>query len=196
MDYRLLMMTALTPTAAAAGTVHFETDTAAEVRHRGTTIARASGPGALLLGDFPDGAAALEIRPEGKPIQRFELSVNGDEPTTLRLHRGQLSANNQRLQLDELPSPNLGFRSADGEDFTVIVNGTDAHALSGTLMLDSLPPGRHRVEVRSADRLIVWARGTVDLMAGETVILGIASGRMVVADGLSSAWTPVLGDAR
>lgn len=196
MDYRLLIMTALTPTAAAAGTVHFETDAAAEVRHRGTTIARASGPGALILGDFADGATRLEVQPVGRPAQRFELRVDGDEPTTLRLHRGQLSASNQRVQFEELPPPRLGFRSADGEPFTVVINGTDAHALTDTLMVDSLNPGRHRIEIRSANRLIVWARGTVDLMAGETVILGVASGRMVVADGLNSAWTPALGDAR
>ena len=196
MDYRTLVPGLFLSTAAVAGTVHFETDTAATVTHGGVTIARATGPGMLTLGDFPAGATHLEVQPENRSAIRVSLTLPEQEEVRVKLSKNRVSSSTGNARAHELPAPTLGFRTEPGESFTVVIDGTQSHTLTDQLLLDSLRPGRHTVEIRSPDRLIVWVRGTVDLMAGDAIVLGIAEGRMAVADGLHTAWTPSPGDTR
>jgi hypothetical protein len=196
MEYRPLTIALFFSTAAAAGTVHFETDASASVTHNGVTIARATGPGMLTLGDFPTGSTQLQVAQNNRDPVHFELTVPRNQDVTVRLQKNTLTASNGVLKVQDLPAPSLAFRTEPGETFTIVIDGTATHTLTEQLVVNSLTPGRHRVDVRSADKLIVWARGTVDLMAGEAVVLSVHEGRMVVADGLNTAWTPIAGDAR
>ncbi len=196
MDLWLPTLMMLYSPAAEAGTVIFDTDTEATVEHGNATIARASGPGVIVLGDFAEGSTRMVLTPANRPSIRFSFDVPETQTVTVSLRDGRVSSTEAELVLEGLPEPLLGFRSADGEAFAVVLNGNDVHTLRTDLMIENLTPGRHAVEIRSADRLTIWARGTVDLMAGETVVLGISSGRMVVADGLSTAWRPDAGDAQ
>lgn len=196
MDLRLPTLMMLFSLPSTAGTVLFDTDTEASVEHGNTTIARASGPGVIALGEFPTGTTQLILTPANRPPLRISVAVPESEPVTIELRNGRVQTAGTTLVVEAIPAPRLGLRSADGERFTVVLNGDTVHTLRNEIMIDDLTPGRHAVEVRSADRLTIWARGTVDLMAGETVVLGISSGRMVVADGLSTAWRAHSGDAQ
>ena len=71
----------------------------------------------------------------------------------------------------------------------MVIDGKNRHHLSDTLRLDSLTVGSHAVEIRSADNLLIWVRGTLNLAAGDTIGLYVEEGRMVVADGRNPAWT-------
>jgi len=196
MDLRLPTLMMLFSLPSIAGTVFLDTDTETTVEHANFTIARASGPGVIALGEFPAGTARLLLTPANRPAIPIAFDVPDSEPVTVELRDGRVRSAGTTLSVDAIPAPRLGLRSADGEHFTVVLNGDTVHTLRNEIMVDDLTPGRHRVEVRSADRLTIWARGTVDLMAGETVVLGISSGRMVVADGLSTAWQAHSGDAQ
>ena len=196
MEFRTLVPGLFLSTATAAGTVHFETDTAASVTHGGVTIARATGPGMLTLGDFPAGATHLKVQPENGSAIRVSLTLPEIEEVHVKLNKNRVTSSTGNARTDKLPAPTLGFRTEPGESFTVVIDGSRTHALTDSLVVDSLRPGRHTVEIRSADRLVVWVRGTVDLMAGDAIVLGISEGRMAVADGLHTAWTPSPGDTR
>ena len=161
MEYRPLTIALFFSTAASAGTVHFETDSSASVTHNGVTIARATGPGILTLGDFPAGSTQLQVVQNNRDPIHFELTVPKSQDVTVRLQQHQLTASNATLNVQELPAPSLAFRTEPGETFTVVINGTATHSLTQQLVVDSLTPGRHRVDIRSADKLTVWARGTV-----------------------------------
>lgn len=196
MLHRTLTIGLFLSTGAVAGTVHFETDAAATVVHRGVPIARAPGPGVLTLGEFPEGPAGLEIqRPRLAPL-RATVQVPAKGELTVRLSNHNISTSSGSVHAVELPPPTLAFRTEPGETFAVIIDGMQTHSLAGELALDSLEPGRHTVEVRSTDLLTVWVRGTVDLLAGDAVVLGLSEGRMAVADGLHSAWIPAKGDSQ
>lgn len=196
MEYRPLTIALFFSTAASAGTVLFETDSSASVTHNGVTIARATGPGILTLGDFSPGSTQLQVVQRNRDPVHFELTVPTDQNVTVRLKNHQLTASNATLNVQELSAPSLIFRAEPGETFTIVIDGNATHALTEQLVVDSLTSGRHRIDIRSADKLTIWARGTVDLMAGEAVVLSVREGRMVEADGLNTAWTAIAGDSR
>lgn len=173
---------------ALGGTVTLETDTALAVERGGVTIARASGPGQLTLGEFPAGDTQLRITRDGMPPLDTRLEVKSNGTTHLKFKGDTLSqANGTLLQIDA-PLPTLVLRPAAEQQFVVLIDDTPGLTIKAEHIQSALQAGPHAIEVRSADRLTIWARGRLDLKPGDTVVFDIEEGRAPIVTGAD--WTP------
>ena len=55
-------------------------------------------------------------------------------------------------------------------------------------IIDHWGPGVHALEVRSADNLTVWARGELELTAGQSVVISLEAGRPLDVQGNAGVW--------
>ena len=173
-----------------AGTVLIETDGAMEVQHGGVTIARATGPGTLNLGEMAAGPAVLTVIREGKSPVETTVNVPEEGHASLTLKGKTLSVDGTAHEIDELPPPVVVLRGAEGQRFSVIIDGKRRGVLNGELAIEDLKPGVHTLEFRTEDNLVIWARGRLDLQPADTVSLTISEGRTVEVGGRTSAWQP------
>jgi len=172
-----------------AGPVRLQTDGPLIVEHGGVVIARADGDGELSLGEFPSGPTSLRFTRPDEPTISATIPVANARPTTIQVSKTAIFVDGVPVTESDLASPVVTFRAEKGRVFSVVIDDTTRHALSDTLRLDSLTVGPHSVEIRSADNLLIWVRGTLNLSAGDTVGLYVEEGRMVVADGRDPAWS-------
>jgi len=185
-----LLSTSLVPRSASAGTVRVETAVATEVRLAGVPVVKTYGPGTVSLPDVSPGLHAFEVFRYGKSRSiQIEVPATG----TVRLLVGEDS-----LTTDTPPPPETAdapvvhLSAAPGQRFSVIVNSKRVALLHDDrpILLEGLVPGPHSLEVRSIDNLTVWARGTLDLQAGDDLRLTIAEGRLPEVFGRAEAWRP------
>jgi len=175
---------------ALAGTVEVQTTTAAEIHLNGVEILRTYGPSTALLSEIPTGEQVFVVyrAGEGSPIE-----VVVPEEGTARIRIGESSLEtDQHAEVAEGPPPKVSLRSADGQAFTIIIDGHRLGALSPEtpMALDMLPIGTHTLEVRSTDMLTVWLRGSLVLQPGDDLRLDISEGRMAEVFGRPEAWQP------
>ena len=175
---------------ALAGTVEVQTTTPAELHLNGVEILRTYGPSTALLSDIPPGEQVFVVyrAGEGSPIE-----VVVPEEGTARIRIGESTLETDQLTAAvEGPPPKVGLRSADGQKFTIIIDGHHLGTLSpeAPMTLDMLPIGSHVLEVRSPDMLIVWIRGSLVLQPGDDLRLDISEGRMAEVFGRPEAWQP------
>ncbi|MGB0639967.1 MAG: hypothetical protein ACPGTU_11575 [Myxococcota bacterium] len=172
-----------------AGTVVIETDGAMEVQHGGVTIGRASGPGSLTLGELPAGPAVLTVVRQGKSPLKTTVNVPQEGNATLTLKGNTLSVDGTTQTLEELPPPVLVLRSTEGQRFSVIIDGKVRGILNGEWAIEDLPVGRHTIEFRTEDNLVIWAKGHVQLQPADALALIVSEGHTVETEGRSDAWT-------
>jgi hypothetical protein len=173
---------------ALAGTVTLETDTALAIERGGVTIARASGPGQLTLGEFPAGDTQLRITRDGMPPLDTRLNVKSSGATHLKFKDNTLSQTDGSLLQTDAPLPTLVLRPAAEQQFVVLIDDTPGLTIKAEHIQSALQAGPHAIEVRSADRLTIWARGRLDLKPGATVVFDIEEGRAPIVTGAD--WTP------
>lgn len=173
-----------------AGVILIETDGPMEVQHGGVTIGRASGAGSLSLGEMAAGPAILTIVREGKNPLQTTVNVPKEGAATLVLKDDTVTVDGATHALDELPPPVLVLRAGEGQRFSVIIDGKIHGVLEGEKAIEDLDVGRHSIEFRTEDNLVIWARGHVDLQPNDAVALIVTEGRMVQTEGRSDAWTP------
>jgi hypothetical protein len=178
---------------ALAGTVSIETDAAVEVQFGETTIGRATGAGTLELGELPAGPTSLRLVRAGHLPMDASLDVPISGITTMKLTGNTLTIEGQISTLQPLANPLVLLQPVAGQQFTIVIDHTDRRQFDSETVLDNLRPGTHQVEFRSSDQLVVWARGTLRLSPGDTVVLRVEEGRMVQADGAMDAWQPEPG---
>jgi len=108
----------------------------------------------------------------------LDLRLDGD---TLSSHLGQqvLSTGNP---------PIVVFRPRGDQKFSVVINDTERIDVNTEKALEELGTGVHRIEVRSADNLTIWAKGSLSLAPGDTIVLDLEAGRTVTAIGNEKAW--------
>ena len=193
MQYSLTIFWALFLTSASAGTLTLETDMAVEVQYGETTIARASEAGSLNIGELPEGPVNLRLLRVGKAPITASVHVQKTATTTMTLSGDTLSIEGKPITVQQPDNPIVLIRPAKDQRFTMIINGQDRRIIEKETLLEDLEPGIHQVEFRSDDQLVVWVRGTLELLPGSTVSLSIEEGRMVTPDGTANAWTPTKG---
>ncbi len=178
---------------AIAGTVSLETDAPVEVQFGETTIGRMTVPGTLELGELAPGPTTLRLVREGHLPMEAKLDVPLSGVTTMKLEGSTLSIEGTISTMEPLANPLVILKPAENQGFTIVIDRTDRRSFDSDTVIDDLSPGTHRIEIRSADQLLIWARGTLRLSPGDTVALRIEEGRMVQAEGTADAWQPQAG---
>lgn len=176
---------------ARAGTVLIDTATPVDIRLDNQPVMRTFGAAKVSLPDIAAGERVFVVYREGKP-QRVTVDV--PEKGTVRLLVGETSLSTDRPpeeQVSEEP-PVLELKAAAQQDFSVVVDGRRLAVLVAghPLRLAELGVGTHELELRSADLLTIWARGTLDLQPGDELSMSIAEGRDVEFFGRAGAWRP------
>ena len=193
MQYYLTTFWALFIAQAHAGTLTLETDMAVEVKYGETTIARAPEAGSLNIGELPEGPVTLSLIRAGKAPMIANIQVHKTETTTLSLSGDTLTIEGTPVTVQQPDKPIVLIKPAKDQRFTMIINGQDRRVIERDTLLEDIGPGTHQIEVRSENQLIVWARGTLELLPGSTVSLFVEEGRMVNPDGTANAWMPTDG---
>jgi hypothetical protein len=181
---------------ALAGTVLIETDGPMEVQHGGVTIGRASGTGSLSLGELAPGPTVLTVVREGKSPLQTTVDVPKEGIATLTLKGNTLSVDGTTHALEELPPPVLVLRAAEGQRFSVIIDGKIHGLLEGEWAIEDLSVGQHTIEFRTEDNLVIWAKGQVQLQPSDALALIVSEGHTVEAEGRTDAWTPSTNASR
>ena len=196
MTLSILCLASLFTHSVSAGSVTLKADTALSVERGGVTIARASGPGLLTLGDFPAGDTTLRIVRDGMPPLETRLTIPTQGPTLLRLEGETLLSEEGPEQMTDAPAPILVMRPAKEQSFSIVIDDVQRFELSSEHVLDSLSAGSHQVEVRSLDNLTIWARGQLTLTPGAAVVVDLEEGRAPRVTGVEDAWQPTTGPKR
>ncbi len=176
---------------ARAGTVRIETEVPIEVTMKGMPVAKSYAAGTVTLDEVEPGEHELQVWREGKPAP---VLVPVPEEGVVRLLVGADSlsvADAAGAALADAPAPRLSIQAPEaGQRFFLLIDGAPAGAvLAGSpLELATLGPGPHAVEVRSEDRLTVWARGVVELQPGDALVMKLHHGRMPEVFGRAGAW--------
>lgn len=175
---------------ALGGTVEVQTTTAAEVHLDGVEIFRTYGPSTSLLSDIPAGKQVFVVYRDGDGAP---IEVEVPDVGIARIRVGEsLLETDQLARPTDGPAPEVTLRSADGQEFIVIVDGHRLGSLSpeSPMSLEGIPTGEHTLELRSPDLLVVWLRGTLSLQPGDDLKLQVSEGRMLEVFGRPGAWQP------
>lgn len=174
-----------------AGTVNIETEVPIEVTMKGMPVAKSYSAGTVSLESVEPGQHELQVWREGKAAS---VVVEVPETGSVRLLVGadSLSVVGEDGSAPATgPAPKLTVQVDEaGQRFFLVIDGKPVGlVLAGTpLELGSLASGRHAVEVRSDDRLTVWARGTLELRPGDAIVMKLHHGRMPEVFGRTGAW--------
>ena len=178
----------LSPVNAWAGPVSIHTDVALSIERAGVTIGRAPGPGELSLGDFPPGEAQLRLYRENLSPLDATFVVPASGPLVLRLEGDMLTTETESVTTKDAPPPIVIFRPVGGQTFSVILGGKTRTAITEETIIEHWSPGVHTLEVRSADNLTIWARGELELTAGQSLVISLEAGRPLDVQGSTGAW--------
>ncbi len=172
-----------------AGTVRVETTIAAEVYMNGIPVMTTYGAGTVSIPDMPAGVHTLEVFRFGKPRN---INISVPETGTVRLLIGEDTLTTDTPPADGATPPTVRLVATPGQQFSILVDGKRVAVLQADLplALDHLGPGTHSLEVRSADNLTIWVRGTLDLEPGDDLRLTLTEGRLPELFGRAEAWRP------
>lgn len=181
--------------AALAGDLVVDAAVPVELRSRGETLVNVLGPARVRLADLPPGAQSLELVRAGK-TQAITVTVpDGDAGVVLTVtdKGGVVDAR----PAPPPPSPSLELVAPADQRFATILDGERLLAWSGShrVVLESIPVGRHALELRSVDLLTIWARGTLELEAADRLVATLNAGRSLEVVGRSGAFRPSSGEA-
>lgn len=176
-----------------AAELEVEADVPIELVIDGQVSARIYAPARVTLRQLNPGEHDLIVFRGGKgtPL-KVTLPAEG---------RARLLVGKEALEvLDDAPAEpsseattaSVEVRLSDGLDAALLTLGDQRIKLrSGApAVLPALPPGEHRVEVRSADGTAIWARGELELQGGDELVIVISEGRAPEVFGSDRAWRP------
>jgi len=88
-------------------------------------------------------------------------------------------------------APVVELRAPSGPGATIIVGSKRLVLVAGQpVTLAGLEPGTLPLEVRSVDGSVIWARGELELAAGDHIVLVVPEGRPLEVFGRPEAWVP------
>ena len=183
----------LAPNATAAELV-VQSTVAAEVLLGDLRIAQTYGPGQVRVPDLPAGEQTFVVSRAGYPVS-FTLVLPETGEAWLRIGEQGISSDVAPLGIAPSeepvgPPPRVELRAVSGRGFTVILDGEPQGELGKEepVVFEDLSPGRHELQLRSLDRTIIWARGTLDLHPGDRIVLHVREGRTLEVFGRPEAW--------
>lgn len=179
---------------ASAGELVVQTTLAAEVVVDGLRVAQTYSAGTVTVTEIEPGERQVVVFRGGEPTA---LGLDMPEEGTVHLRIGETLLETDhpvsKSQSDpNAAAPTVELRTTAGQSFRVIVNDQDVGALSPDrpLSLAELGAGSHSLQLRSPDRTVIWTRGTLDLQAGDRLVIHAREGRMVEVFGRPEAWKP------
>jgi len=179
---------------ASAGELVVQTTLAAEVLVDGLRVAQTYSAGTVTVTEIAPGERQVLVFRGGEPAA---LALDMPEEGTVHLRIGEtLLETDHPLgngQIDpNAAAPTVELRATTGQSFRVIVNDQDIGTLSPDrpLSLAELGAGSHSLQLRSTDRTIIWTRGTLDLQAGDKLVIHAREGRSLEVFGRPEAWKP------
>ena len=99
-----------------------------------------------------------------------------------------LTTETASLTAKDAPPPVVIFRPIGGQTFSIILGGKTRTTITEDTIIDHWGPGIHPLEVRSADNLTIWARGELELTAGQSLVINLEAGRPLDVQGAAGAW--------
>lgn len=173
-----------------AGDVLVVTAVPVEVELNGLPVVRTDAAGEVTLRDVQSGERTFIVN---RGDRREPVAIKVPEVGQVRLEVGRDEAKTDSPGDAKPPDagpPVVAIVAATGQRFSLLIDGESmgVAAADAPLLLDALAPGEHQVEVRSEDRLTIWAKGVIRLQPGDRIELACEEGRMVRASGRDGAW--------
>lgn len=180
----LILLTLL----ARAGDLVVDTALPTEIRASGGVLVQTLAPARLRLTGLKDGPLLLDVVAGGKSRQ---VQVVLPEQGAVGLKVTASGATEEVITTPATP-PLVELRVVSGDRFAVLLDGARLLTLTAKtpVMIEGLAVGEHAMEIRSADLLTVWARGTLDLRAEDRVRIGAAEGKRLDVFGRTGVWAP------
>ncbi len=192
MSWLTPLLCALAP--AQAGELAIETRVPVEVHVDQLPVARLYGPGTAIV-PLPAGEHTLAVYRGGVPER---LVARADEAGTVRLLVGPSTlslldapAEATEATAIEAAPPSLQLRAPAGPGAIVLLGGERLTLVPGEpLTITGLEAGSTALEIRSVDGSVIWARGELELVDGDDLVLVVPEGRPLEVFGRASAWVP------
>jgi hypothetical protein len=175
---------------ARGGAVRVEASVATEVLLESVPVVRTYGPGTVTLPELPAGQHSFEVFRGGR-AELITVDVPDQGEVRLLIGEAALTTDAAPTAPDPAVGPRVLLKAVAGQRFGLVIDGKRAGELhpEQPLRLDSLKAGVHKVELRSVDHLTVWARGELDLRAGDDLAITVQEGKLPEAFGRAGAWT-------
>lgn len=175
---------------ATAGVVRFETKVPVEVREGALPVIQTYGESQIDVPSVAAGAHTYTIlRSSGSATIAVEVPEKGT--VLVRITDADVSTNAAPAVVSESAAPpKVVIEAKAGQAFAVVLDGERIGAVThdAPMTLDGLTLGAHTLQLRSPDHLTVWAKGDLQLIAGDIVTLRVAEGYPVEVFGRSDAW--------
>jgi len=175
---------------ARGGAVRVEASVATEVLLESVPVVRTYGPGTVTLPELPAGQHSFEVFRGGR-AELITVDVPDQGEVRLLIGEAALTTDAAPTAPDPAVGPRVLLKAVAGQRFGLVIDGKRAGELhpEQPLRLDSLKAGVHKIELRSVDHLTVWARGELDLRAGDDLAITVQEGKLPDAFGRAGAWT-------
>jgi len=146
-----------------------------ELAIHGLPVAQVYIPSRISV-EQPEGVVGVTLFVDGEP-QFFRVEIKNDKPTWFVVGRNGVSVTQGHLVAPEGPSTaELRVTGKGGVRFTL---GKELYQLGpGEHRSLSLEPGEYPVDLRDAKGTAIWARGTLKVEPGATLVVQLADGRL------------------
>jgi hypothetical protein len=174
---------------ARAGDLLLRTDVPVELSIGTTALTSTWGPAALRIRGLDPGIAGLRIT-RGDRTDVLDVQIPDQGAAGLTVRADGVSA--QAVDQAEAP-PVVELRAAQGQRFAVVVDGQRIATVGSAypLRLEGLSAGDHRLELRTTDLTVVWARADLALQADDVLVVTGQEGYAPLVSGRQGAFTLV-----
>ena len=173
---------------ALAGTVVIDAKVPVDLKQGGRSVLQTWGPVVASLPDIDAGPQVYEIVRGDKSV-----TTTVDVPPT-----GSVTLTIEAARAVSMPSgdpppdaPKVDLHAEPGFRFALVLDGQRAFAFGSdqAVRLERLAVGEHRLELRTADLVTIYNRGTLEVRPGDQLTLLVAQGRALDVLGRDGAWT-------
>lgn len=143
------------------------------------------GPTTVRVPGLTAGTVELQVQ-RGKKVDYVKVEMPTDG--TVALDIGATALSTQPVETAEAP-PVLELRAARGQRFALVLNGNRVAVLSSfhPVRVEGIAAGPHKIELRSPDLTVVWARADLDLKADDVIVLTAQEGFAPLVSGRTNA---------
>lgn len=168
-----------------AGDLLVRAQVATEVSVSTAPLISTWGPVSLRVPGLLPGTVDLRIR-RGDRVDMLKVQIPADG--TIALDIGTSSLSTQPVEQAET-APVLELRASRGQRFALVLDGSRVAVLSShhPVRVEGVGAGPHKVELRSPDLTVVWARADLDLQADDVVVMTAQEGYAPLVTGRPGA---------
>lgn len=187
-----LPLLALLSAPAAAGDLVVQSQVPVELSVGTTPLVKTFGPTRLRLPELAPGVLDLRVqRGQQVEVVPVALPAKGEVVVELGEARSRLLPT-----AEAAPGPVLELRAARGQRFAYVLDGARLAVVGShqAVRVEGIGAGPHKLELRSADLTVVWARVDLDLRADDQLVLTGREGYAPQIEGRADAVSLVGGE--